>query len=200
MSAQIDYASAEDDALVRAAQGEDLAAFEELVARHRDKVYSRAFSILRHEQDAIDVSQDAWVKAWQRLKQFQRESSFATWLTRICINLSLDHLRRQKKLQAQSIEELDDEAGGVEKQMPIVIPQPTEGLERGELRQRIDQALARLSPEHRTALILLEFEHLAYKEIAQRMGCSLGTVMSRIFYARRKLAALLAGLNREDYL
>ena len=169
------------------------------MARHRDKVYSRAFSITRQEQEALDVSQEAWIKAWQRLGQFQQESSFTTWVTRIVINLSLDQLRRQKRFSAQSVEELDAESGGVERQMPIVVGNPTAGLERAELRRRIDEALGRLSVEHRTALVLLEFEELEYKEIAKRMKCSLGTVMSRIFYARRKLAALLRDLKSEEY-
>jgi RNA polymerase sigma-70 factor (ECF subfamily) len=199
MSANIEYAAAEDRVLVRGAQRGDVAAFEELVARHRDKVYSRAFSILRQEQDALDVSQEAWIKAWQRLGQFQQESSFTTWVTRIVINLSLDQLRRLKRFQAQSVEEMDEESGGVERQMPVMAGNPSEGLERSELRKRIDEALGRLSVEHRTALVLLEFEELEYKEIAKRMKCSLGTVMSRIFYARRKLAALLRDMKREDY-
>ena len=82
--------------------------------------------------------------------------------------------------------------------MPIVAPNPTERLERNELRLKIDRALGQLSYEHRTALILHEFEDLEYKEIAKRMGCSIGTVMSRLFYARRKMAVLLAGLKREE--
>jgi RNA polymerase sigma-70 factor, ECF subfamily len=199
MSAKIDYATAEDRMLVRAAQRGELAAFEELVGRHRDKVYSRAFSILRQEQEALDVSQEAWIKAWQRLGQFQQESSFTTWVTRIVINLSLDQLRRQKRFPSQSVEEMDEESGGVERHMPVLVGNPSEGLERSELRKRIDEALGRLSVEHRTALVLLEFEELEYKEIAERMKCSLGTVMSRIFYARRKLAALLRDMKREDY-
>jgi RNA polymerase sigma-70 factor, ECF subfamily len=199
MSAKIDYATAEDRMLVRAAQRGELAAFEELVGRHRDKVYSRAFSILRQEQEALDVSQEAWIKAWQRLGQFQQESSFTTWVTRIVINLSLDQLRRQKRFPTQSVEEMDEESGGVERHMPVLVGNPTEGLERSELRKRIDEALGRLSVEHRTALVLLEFEELEYKEIAERMKCSLGTVMSRIFYARRKLAALLRDMKREEY-
>lgn len=184
--------------LVSAAQAGDMAAFEELVARHRDKVYGRAYTILRHEDDALDVSQEAWVKSWQRLGQFHGDSSFATWITRIVINLCLDHLRRQKRLQAESIEQLDDDLGGVERQMPTLTVNPAEGLERRELRQRIDEALAQMTVEHRTALILHEFEDLEYKEIARRMGCSIGTVMSRLFYARRRLAGLLAGLKREE--
>jgi RNA polymerase sigma-70 factor, ECF subfamily len=200
MSQTIQHAQADEAVLIRAAQGGDMAAFEELVARHRDKAYARAFSILRNEDDALDVTQEAWVKIWQRLKQFHGDSSFATWVTRIVINLCLDQLRKQKRLQAESIEQLDEDAGGVERLMPAVTLNPTERLERGELRRRIDEALAKLSVEHRTALVLHEFEELEYKEVARRMGCSIGTVMSRLFYARRKLAALLAGLKREEFI
>jgi RNA polymerase sigma-70 factor (ECF subfamily) len=200
MSQTIQHAQADEAVLIRAASDGDMAAFEELVARHRDKVYARAFSILRNEDDALDVTQEAWVKIWQRLKQFHGDSTFATWVTRIVINLSLDLLRKHKRLQAESVEQLDEDAGGVERLMPVVTLNPTERLERRELRQRIDEALAKLSPEHRTALVLHEFEELEYKEVARRMGCSIGTVMSRLFYARRKLAALLAGMKREEFL
>ena len=191
-----DFSSANDETLVKAARRGDLQAFEELVARHRDKIYARAVSMMRNEDDAIDLSQEAWVKGWQRLKQFQFESSFATWMTRIVINLCLDQLRRQKRLRAESIEVLEED-GGVEKQMPVVTVNPTERLERNELRARIDMALAQLSDAHRTVLVLHEFERLEYKEIAKAMKCSIGTVMSRLFYARRKMAALLAGLKKE---
>jgi RNA polymerase sigma-70 factor (ECF subfamily) len=192
------HSSTEDSALVRAAQGGDMAAFEELVARHRDKLYARAYSMMRNEEEAIDLSQEAWVKGWQRLRQFQGESSFATWMTRIVINLCLDQLRKQKRKRAESIEEMDDESGGVERQMPVITVNPTAGLERVELRERIDRALGQLSYEHRTALVLHEFEELEYKEIAKVMGCSIGTVMSRLFYARRKMATLLADLKKQE--
>ena len=192
------HSSADDEALVGAAQQGDLEAFEELVARHRDKIYARAYSMMRNEEEAIDLSQEAWVKAWQRLSQFHGESSFATWMTRIVINLCLDQLRRQKRQRAESIEAMDEESGGVERQMPVVTVNPTAGLERAELRQRIDRALGQLSYEHRTVLVLNEFEEMEYKEIAKTMGCSIGTVMSRLFYARRKLAALLADLKQPD--
>src|SRR3954465_304159 len=127
-----DHSSAEDAALVRAAQRGDMGAFEELVARHRDKIYARAFSMMRNEDEAIDLSQEAWVKGWQRLAQFQGESSFATWMTRITINLCLDQLRKQKRHRSESIEMLEEESGGVERQMPIVTVNPTERLERSE--------------------------------------------------------------------
>ena len=192
-----DYSSADDQGLVKSAQKGDTGAFEELVARHRDKIYARAYSMMRNEDDAIDLSQEAWVKAWQRLNQFQGDSSFATWLTRITINLCLDRIRKNKRQRAESIEEMDEESGGVERQMPAVTVNPTERLERGELRQRIDKALGQLSEAHRTVLVLHEFEEMEYKNIAKAMDCSIGTVMSRLFYARRKLAALLADLKPE---
>jgi len=192
------HASSSDEQLVKAAKRGDMAAFEELVGRHRDKIYARAFSMMRNEDEAVDLSQEAWVKSWQRLKQFQGDSSFGTWMTRIVINLCLDQLRRRKRQRAESIEEMSEESGGVERQMPVVVVNPTERLERGELRRRIDQALAQLSHEHRTVLILHEFEEMEYKEIARTMECSIGTVMSRLFYARRKMAVLLAGLRTEE--
>ncbi len=192
------YSQDEDAALVRAARHGDMGAFEGLVALHRDRVYARAFSMVRNEQEAIDLSQGAWVKGWQRLPQFLGESSFGTWITRIVINLCLDYLRRQKRQCLESIEELGAEFGGVERQMPVVTVNPTARLERAELRQRIHRALNQLSYEHRTALVLHEFEQMGYKDVAKAMGCSIGTVMSRLFYARRKMAALLAGVEKED--
>ncbi|NBV23125.1 MAG: sigma-70 family RNA polymerase sigma factor [Proteobacteria bacterium] len=114
MPPPIDHKAALDVQLVAASQAGDMVAFEELVARHRDKIYARAFSMMRNEEEAIDLSQEAWVKAWQRLKQFQGDSSFATWMTRIVINLCLDQLRRQKRTRAESIEQLDEELGGDE--------------------------------------------------------------------------------------
>ena len=197
MISQSDQSPTGDEMLVAAAKKGDMAAFEELVARHRDKIYARAFSMMRNEDEALDLSQEAWVKGWQRLEQFHGDSSFGTWMTRITINLCLDALRRRKRQRTDSIELMDEESGGVERQMPVVTVNPTEGMERAELRKRIDQALAQLSDEHRTALVLHEFEDLEYKEIAKVMGCSIGTVMSRLFYARRRMAALLANLKSE---
>jgi RNA polymerase sigma-70 factor (ECF subfamily) len=119
-------------------------------------------------------------------------------MTRITINLCLDQLRRHKRQRSESIEAMDEESGGVERHMPVVTVNPTERLERGELRQRIDQALNQLSYAHRTVIVLHEFEEMEYKEIAKTMGCSIGTVMSRLFYARRKMAALLSDLKKPE--
>jgi RNA polymerase sigma-70 factor (ECF subfamily) len=184
--------------LVRQAQEGDMRSFEELVARHRDKVYSRAYSMMHNEDEALDLSQDAWVKGWQRLGQFQGESSFVTWMTRIVINLCLDQLRKLKRKRADSLEAMEEEPGGAERHIPVTEANPTEGLERAELRERINRAMAQLSDKHRTVLVLHEFERMEYKEIARQMKCSVGTVMSRLFYARRHMASLLAGLRREN--
>lgn len=196
--AEKDYSSTSDEALVAMSRKGDMVAFEELVARHRDRIFARAFTMMRNEEEAIDLSQEAWIKGWQRLEQFHGDSSFTTWMTRIVINLCLDQLRRRKKRYTESIEAMDEESGGVERQMPVVMVNPTERLERADLRVRIDQALNQLSDAHRTVLVLHEFEQMEYKNIAKTMNCSIGTVMSRLFYARRKMAALLADLNKPE--
>jgi len=197
MAKKLDIPNAEDEALVRAAQRGAMPPYEELVHRHRDKIYARAFSMLRNEEEALDLSQEAWVKGWQRLKQFKHNASFTTWMTRISINLCLDFLRKRKRKQTDSLDQMEEESGGVERRMPVEEFNPTENVEREELREQIDEGMAKLSYEHRTVLILHEFERLEYKEIAKAMHCSIGTVMSRLFYARRKLATLLISLKKE---
>ena len=196
--AEKDYSSTSDELLVKAARKGDTVAFEELVARHRDKIFARAYTMMRNEEEAIDLSQEAWIKGWQRLEQFQGDSSFTTWMTRIVINLCLDQLRRKKRHHVESVEAMDEESGGVERQMPVVTVNPTERMERAELRGRIDRALNQLSEAHRTVLVLHEFQDMEYKNIAKTMNCSIGTVMSRLFYARRKMASLLADLKKTD--
>ena len=197
--AKLDIPNAVDKDLVLAAQKGGMKAYEELVHRHRDKIYARAFSILRNEDEAMDLSQEAWVKGWQRLKQFQHNSSFTTWMTRICINLCLDYFRKRQRQQTDSLDKMEEETGGVERRLPVEEFNPTETMEREELRVEIDAAMEKLSHEHRTALVLHEFERLEYKEIAKAMHCSIGTVMSRLFYARRRLAKILISLKKERH-
>ena len=178
----------------------DMSAFEELVSRHRDRIYVRAYSIMRNQDLAVDLSQNAWVKAWQRLEQFHGEASFPTWLTRIVTNVCLDELRRQKRVRMDSIEAMEENTGPVENRLEIETVDPVEGLDRQELRERIDAALAKLSDKHRTVIVLYEFEQLEYREIAEKMGTSIGTVMSRLFYARKRLAGLLNETLKRDGL
>jgi len=198
MPASSDMASLTDDELVQACKRGDMAAFEELVARHRDKMFARAYRIVHQEEEAMDLSQEAWIKGWQRIGQFEGESSFATWMTRITINLCLDHLRRHQRYRVEPLPDASDEGTGIDRFLPPVWTNPTERLERSELRQRIDAALAKLSDAHRTVLVLHEFEDMGYKEIAKNIGISIGTVMSRLFYARRRMATLLAGIHDEE--
>jgi len=175
-------------------------AFEELVSRHRNRIYVRAYSIMRNENTAVDLSQNAWVKAWQRLDQFHGEASFPTWLSRIVTNLCLDELRRQKRARTDSIEAMEEATGPVENRMEMETVEPTEELDRKELRKRIDAALAKLSDKHRTVIVLYEFEQLEYREIAEKMDTSIGTVMSRLFYARKRMASLLNKTLKRDGL
>lgn len=194
---KIDIPNADDAELVHSAEKGNMEAYEELVHRHRDKIYARAFSMLRNEEEALDVSQEAWVKGWQRLKQFQGNSTFTTWMTRICINLCLDLLRKKKRQKTDSIDQMDEEVGGFERKLPVEDINPTGGMELLELRQEIDKAMEKLSSDHRTVLILHEFEQMEYREIAKSMQCSIGTVMSRLFYARKRLARILISLKKE---
>jgi len=195
--ARLDIKNASDDELVRASQRGRADCYEELVFRHRDKIYARAFSMLRNEEEALDMSQEAWVKGWQRLKQFKRDASFTTWMTRVTINLCLDFLRKRKRQAADSLERIEEEGGGIERRMPVETFNPTERMEREELCEEIDSGMEKLSYEHRTVLLLHEFEGMEYKEIAKAMHCSIGTVMSRLFYARRRLGSLLISLKKE---
>ncbi len=198
MSGPHDKAGVADEALVQSAQGGDTEAFEELVGRHRDKMYARAFSIVHNEEEALDLSQEAWIKAWQRLGQFEGESSFTTWITRITINLCLDHLRRHQRFRVEPLPDTRDDAESWDRLVTPVWTNPTERLEREELRERIEAAMGRLTEAHRTVLVLHEFEGMEYKQIAEVVGISIGTVMSRLFYARRRMAVLLAGLKDEE--
>ena len=194
------YSLAEDPQLVDLAKAGDMQAFEELVSRHRDRVYVRAYSIMRNEALAVDLSQNAWVKAWQRLEQFHGEASFPTWLSRFVTNLCRDDLRRQKRARTDSIEAMEESTGPIENRMEVETLDPIEGLSREELRERIDAALAKLSDKHRTVIVLYEFEQLEYREIAEKMGTSIGTVMSRLFYARKRMASLLKETLKRDGL
>lgn len=193
---RLDIKNASDDELVRASQRRRTEPYEELVFRHRDKIYARAYSMLRNENEAEDLAQEAWVKGWQRLKQFKRDAKFMTWMTRIVINLCLDHLRKRQRQATDSLEQIEEE-GGIERRMPVETFNPTERMEREELRAEIDRAMQKMSHEHRTVLLLHEFDGLAYQEIAKAMQCSIGTVMSRLFYARRRLGNMLISLKKE---
>lgn len=187
-------ADPDDEALVLRAQAGDPAAFEELVTRHRGRLFAMIRQMVKNEADAWDLSQEAFIKAWKALPRFEVKARFSTWLYRIAHNTVYDWMRRKRP---ESGAEINDEVFGEDRIDPssLTTPasdrRPDESLEVDELRVKIEAALARLTPEHREAVLLKDVQGLAYKEIADVMGCSLGTVMSRLFYARKKLQELL---------
>ena len=183
----------DDIALVRRCQKGDALAFEQLVIKYRSKVFSMIYGMVQNEQDAWDLAQEGFVKAWRSIHRFKGQASFYTWLYRIVTNVAIDSLRRKS---FKKTAEFDDEIAATQvepgsKTMPQPDPMPHQGLEREEIRHRIEHAINKLSPEHRTVIVMKEIEELQYSEIAEALGCSIGTVMSRLFYARKKLQTLL---------
>lgn len=183
----------DDLALVKRCQAGDDRAFDELVTKYRTRVFAMIYHLVHNEQDAWDLAQDGFLKAWKSMDRFRGQSSFYTWLYRIMTNVSIDWLRKK---QIQSGQEFDDSVALQDMEptsdlAPKSEPLPLVKMERREVRQRIDAAIEKLSPEHRAVILLKEMEGLQYHEIADTVGCSLGTVMSRLFYARRKLQTLL---------
>lgn len=151
-------------------------------------------NMIHSEADAWDLSQEVFIKAWNALPRFEAKARFSTWLYRIAHNVVYDWTRRRK---VESVGELNDEIFERERieSASLTTPSggstPDETMSRGELRVKIEAALGKLSPEHREAVLLKDVQGLSYKEIADVMSCSLGTVMSRLFYARQKLQTLL---------
>ncbi len=191
--AQDPAAGPDDLALVARSQAGDTLAFNELVTRYRTRAFSMIYNMVRNEQDAWDLAQDGFVKAWKNIGRFRGQSSFYTWLYRILMNVTIDWLRKK---QIASGTEFDDQIGlnniapGATT-APQAELQPAEKISDGEIRTRIDAAIEKLSPEHRAVIVMREIDGLEYSEIAEQMECSIGTVMSRLFYARKKLQALL---------
>ena len=191
---EADHAPPADELeLVAKAQAGDTAAFDALVTRYRSRAFSMIYNMVRNEQDAWDVAQDGFVKAWKNIGRFRGPSAFYTWLYRILMNVAIDSLRRK---QVEGGTEFDD-AIGLHNIEPGAATTPRAELEPAtrlgdkEIRARIDEAIARLSPDHRAVIVMREIDWLDYQEIADAMGSTLGTVMSRLFYARKKLQTML---------
>jgi RNA polymerase sigma-70 factor (ECF subfamily) len=189
-----DPAEPSDQALVQRSQAGDYQAFDALVTKHRGRVYAMIQNMVKNEADAWDLSQDVFLKVWKALSKFEARAQFSTWMYRITHNVVYDWLRKKK---LQSAGELDDSlldgqqiaAGALA--TPTQVARPDVAMEHEELRVKIEAALDKISPEHREAIVLREVNGLEYKEIAEVMECSIGTVMSRLFYARKKLQNLL---------
>jgi len=180
--------------LVKRCQKGDSGAFDELVTRYRTRVFGMVYNMVHNEQDAWDLAQDSFLKAWKSIGRFRGKSSFYTWLYRIVMNVTIDWVRK-KQIKGTGAE-FDDaiqlrEIDPASKTVPKPDALPSENMERGEIRGQIDRAIAQLSPEHRAVILMKEIEDMQYNEIAEALGCSIGTVMSRLFYARKKLQNLL---------
>jgi RNA polymerase sigma-70 factor (ECF subfamily) len=181
-----------DRELVGRCQCGELEAYEILVHRYRPRIYSLAFSMLRNETDATDVAQEAFVRAWQAIRKFKNNASFYTWLYRITTNLCIDFCRRRDRRATTPYEEtVDPDTDANAAEPPSTNASPTDEVLRAELRRQIDDALLELTPEHRAVIHLREYEGLEYSEIAKAVGCSIGTVMSRLHYARKHLQRIL---------
>jgi len=180
----------EDAAWVALASQGDMRAFDRLVLKHRGRIYAMILNMVKNDADAWDLSQDVFIKAWKALPRFEARASFGTWLFRISHNVVYDWFRK-RRIQTEG--ELDDELFDATRidpgaaTAPRVSKRPDEALEQTELRQRIDAAIGKLSEEHREVILLREVQGLDYKEIAEVMQISIGTVMSRLHHARKKL-------------
>jgi RNA polymerase sigma-70 factor (ECF subfamily) len=189
---EVSQADITDRELVERCQRGDLDAYGILVGRYRGKVYGLAFSMLRHEQDATDLCQEAFVRGWQAIRKFRKDASFYTWIYRITTNLAIDFARRRDRRPTTPFEEeIDPDVDASVQEPPSTNPSPVDEAQRQELREQIDAAMLELSPEHRAVIQLREFDGLDYSAIAKITGCSLGTVMSRLHYARKHLQKLL---------
>lgn len=184
-----------DDAeLVDAARRGDRDAFRTLFERYHRKAYALAFGVVRHQDDALDVVQDAFIKAHKYLDKFEGSSSFYTWLYRIVMNLAIDHLRKHRRVKPVELDEQHLDEGDDTLLPKILGGNPGRALMDKEIRARIDQALGELSDNHRAVLIMRELEGMSYEEMAQAMGCSKGTIMSRLFHARKNMQKQLVDL------
>jgi RNA polymerase sigma-70 factor, ECF subfamily len=188
----------QDIDLVRRSQAGDTRAFDALVTKYRGRVYAMAYHLVQNETEAWDLAQEAFIKAWRAMPTFKGDSAFYTWLFRITHNVAFDWMRK-KKIRADG-NEFDDSradhgiAAGAEA-VARAVPAPDTAMKQAELGQRIREAIAQLSPDHQQVILLREVEGLAYDEIASAMQCSVGTVMSRLFYARKKLQEILHDLR-----
>ena len=174
--------------LVAKAQRGNEEAFGELVKSQYESVYRLIFQIVRNDADAKDLSQQTWIKVWKSLRSFRSEASFQTWVYRIATFTAWDFLgKRTRQADVVPFQE-SDIFGAVEHEISTSkSPEPNKLFERKEIMEHFQLALNSLSEKHRTALVLREIEGLSYGEIARIMNCRTGTVMSRIFNARKRI-------------
>jgi RNA polymerase sigma-70 factor (ECF subfamily) len=183
----------DDRNLIERARAGDAQAFDELVLRYERKVFNIAMGMVHDADDAKDVSQEVFLKVHQNLGSYEGDAQFSTWLYRVVVNQCIDHLRRRRTPRVEfdetfPAEEAEDASGVSPRRLGF---DPQRALSDKELRQQIRTALEALSPTHRAVLVMRELEGLSYQEMAEVLGCSIGTVMSRLFHARKRMQTKL---------
>lgn len=187
----------DDRELVSRAQAGDRTAFKTLFERYHRRAYALALGVVKNPDDALDVVQDAFIKAHRYLDKFEGQASFYTWLYRIVMNLAIDHLRKHQRQRPVELDEqtMSEDGGPGDALLPRILGgNPGRALMDKEIRDRIGAALAELSDNHRAVLVMRELDGLSYEEMAAAMSCSKGTIMSRLFHARKNMQAHLADL------
>jgi RNA polymerase sigma factor (sigma-70 family) len=181
-----------DWTVVRQVQVGDVAAFDRLILKYRERLYSVIYNMTANREDAADLAQEAFIKAFQSINRFQGQSTFFTWLYRIAVNSTVTHLRKNRLRTFFSLEKITEE-GKTSEIISALTDQS--GAERGafvkELQEKLNEALQKLSINHRTVVTLFEIDGLSHTEIAEVMDCSVGTVRSRLHYAKQLLQAEL---------
>jgi RNA polymerase sigma-70 factor (ECF subfamily) len=182
-----------DLAVVRRVQNGDVAAFDQLVLKYRGRVYSVVYNLTSNREDAADLTQDAFIKSFQSINRFQGQSSFFTWLYRIAVNSTLTHLRKNRLRTFFSFEKINED-DKVSAEVIAALTDTTgadhETFAR-ELQEKLNEAMQKLSIRHRTVITLFEIDGLGHQEIAEIMNCSVGTVRSRLHYAKQLLQSEL---------
>lgn len=194
----------EDRGLIARAQGGDVAAFRSLVERHQRRAFAIALALVRDENDARELVQEAFLRVYRGLATFQGGSSFFTWLYRIITNLSIDLIRKPGRQLTADIDDarLENTDDSQEADFPFISRvdggDPADVVRRREIASRLHSALDALPSYHRGVIVMREIEGLSYEEMAQAMGVSKGTIMSRLFHARQKLQKALADCYAEQ--
>ena len=186
----------EDLVIVRKIQAGDVDAFDSLIFKYRERVYSVIYNLTSNREDASDLTQETFIKAFQSINRFKGKSSFFTWLYRIALNTSLTHLRKNKLRRFFSFEKMveEDHTEGFIENLRTESDSDKAAL-MTELQERLNDAFQKLSVKHRTVITLFEIDGLSHKEIADIVGTSIGTVRSRLHYAKQFLQGEL-----KDYI
>ncbi|MBR0105009.1 MAG: sigma-70 family RNA polymerase sigma factor [Firmicutes bacterium] len=181
--------------LVKLAKKGKMEAFESLVRLNETKIYNICLRMLGNKDDALDASQDTFIKAYKNISKFDERSKFSTWLYRIAVNTSLDMLRKNKSVKTVSMDDVKENSLGAYEKMPSPEGNPESITLENEGKAEVLSAMEKLSEEYKTALVLRDLQGLSYIEISRITDTSLGTVKSRIARGRRNLREILTGGN-----